>query len=166
MHSLDRTDREIVRLLQEDARRSNKDLAASVGIADSTCSTRLRRLEDAGTIRGYRADIDPEAMGVGLQAMVSVRLLRHTNDAIAELWNHVGGLAEAIGTYHLTGQNDFLIHLVVADADHLREVTSSVLASWAEVARLETSVIFEHRRARLPDLTGHGRSAPGGGASA
>ena len=156
MSTLDRTDRELVHLLQQDARRSNKELAASVGIAESTCSMRLRRLEHEGVVVAHRAEIDPRALGIGLQAMVAVRLLRHTNDAIDEFWGHVATLPEAAGVFHLTGSNDFLIHLMLADADHLRAITSTVLASWPEVARLETSVIFEHRRSLVPDLTdGH-----------
>ena len=75
--SLDRTDRAIAQLLQENARLSNKEIAATVGVAQSTCSERIRRLENSGVFKGFHADVDPGVLGVGLQAMIAVRLHRH-----------------------------------------------------------------------------------------
>ncbi|MFO7700069.1 MAG: Lrp/AsnC family transcriptional regulator, partial [Acidimicrobiia bacterium] len=68
---LDATDRRIIELLQKDGRQSNKALAAAVGIAPSTCSERFQRLRDAGVFRGFHADVDPAALGVGLQALAA-----------------------------------------------------------------------------------------------
>ena len=72
--NLDETDFEILRQLQNNARLSNKALAERVGLAPSTTIVRTRQLERAGIIRGYRAAIDPGALGVGLQALIAVRL--------------------------------------------------------------------------------------------
>ena len=150
MAPLDRTDREIIALLQENSRRSNREIAALVGIAESTCSVRVRRLETSGVITGYHAAINPAVLGVGLEAMLAVRLVRHTSEAIGAFWGHTSELPEATGVFHLTGPNDFLVHLLLTDANHLREVTSTVITAWPEVAHLETSVVFEHRhQARL-----------------
>ena len=80
---LDRTDRAIVGILQENARLSNKEIAGRVGIAQSTCSERIRRLEHAGVFRGFHADVDPAVVGVGLQAMIAVRLHRHETTQVA-----------------------------------------------------------------------------------
>src|SRR6476619_1384989 len=71
---LDATDRELIRLLAADARTPNNALAAQLGVAPSTCLGRMRALREAGVIRGYHADIDPDAIGVPLQAMIAVRL--------------------------------------------------------------------------------------------
>lgn len=145
MELLDRIDREIVALLQENSRRSNREIAGMVGIAESTCSVRVRRLETTGVIAGYHAVVDPTVFGVGLEAMLAVRLVRHTSEAINAFWAHTEQLPEATGVFHVTGPNDFLVHLLLKDANHLRDVTSTVITSWAEVAHLETSVVFEHR---------------------
>jgi DNA-binding Lrp family transcriptional regulator len=143
---LDRIDREIVALLVEDARRSNKEIAASVGIAQSTCSERIRRLEAAGVFRGFHAEVEPEALGVGLQAMIAIRLHRHERSQVARLRAHAEGLAEVVGFYHMAGANDFLVHVAVRDSDHLRDVAMGSFTSLPEVAHIETSLIFEHTR--------------------
>lgn len=154
MNLLDRTDRRIVELLQENARLSNKEIAAAAGIAPSTCSERLRRLEDSGVFRGFHAAVEPAAMGIGLEAMIAIRLRRHSAQEVDAFRSHATELDEVIGVYHVTGANDFLVHVVVRDADHLRQVAVSSFSGFPEVTHLETSLIFEHldRRA-LPDLT-------------
>ena len=77
MNALDRIDYEIVRLLRKNARISNKELAGLVGLAPSTCLVRTRLLQQAGVITGFKAEVNPAKLGVGLQAMISVRLKRH-----------------------------------------------------------------------------------------
>ena len=91
---LDRIDFEILAALQEDARLSNKELAARIGLAPSTCLVRVRRLVEAGVLRGFHADIDPAALGVGLMAMISVRLSRHARDTVETFRQHVLSLPE------------------------------------------------------------------------
>ena len=150
---LDRTDRRLVQLLSEDARRSNKELAAAAGIAPSTCSERVQRLRDEGVFRGFHADVEPEVMGIGLQALVVVRLRRHAEDDVQRFWKHAEAMPETIGVYHLSGANDFLCHVVVKDPEHLRRVAVTGFTTLPEVAHIETSLIFEHRsKATLPDL--------------
>jgi DNA-binding Lrp family transcriptional regulator len=151
---LDRTDRRIVELLQNDGRLSNKALAAAVGIAPSTCSERVQRLRDNGVFRGFHADVDPGAVGVGLQALVVVRLRQHAEELVHRFWEHTAAMSEVISVYHLSGGNDFLCHVVVRDSDHLRKVAVSGFTSLPEVSHIETSLIFEHRAKRaLPDLS-------------
>ncbi|MGD2061107.1 MAG: Lrp/AsnC family transcriptional regulator [Acidimicrobiia bacterium] len=154
MIELDRTDRRLIALLTEDARRSNKELAAAVGIAPSTCSERLRRLQDAGVFRGFHADVDPKALNIGLQSMIAIRLRRHGADEVDVFRSKALSLAEVIGVSHVTGANDFLVHVVVRDADHLRDLAVSSFTSWPEVAHIETALIFEHvSKPGLPDLS-------------
>lgn len=150
---LDRTDRELVALLTQNARRSNKELAAAVGIAPSTCSERLRRMEELGVFRGFHADVDPHVLGIGLQSMIAIRLRRHGADEVASFRAKALSLSEVIGVSHVTGANDFLVHVVVRDADHLRDLAVSSFTSWTEVAHIETALIFEHvAKPGLPDL--------------
>ncbi|MGI9643608.1 MAG: Lrp/AsnC family transcriptional regulator [Acidimicrobiia bacterium] len=151
---LDPTDRMLIALLQEDGRMSNKALAAAAGIAPSTCSERVQRLRDAGVFRGFHADVEPTALGIGLQALVIVRLRRHAEELVKRFWEHTDAMPEVRAMYHLSGGNDFLCHVVVKDSEHLRQVAVSGFTSLPEVAHIETSLIFEHRsKAALPDLT-------------
>lgn len=144
--AVDRIDREILAYLQHDARISNKELAAKVGLAQSSCLARVRRLERAGAILGYHAEVDPRVHGVTLEALVAVRLERHARAAISGFERHALTLAEVRGVYHLTGVNDYLVHVAVRDSDHLREFILSAFSTRSEVAHLETSLIFSHRR--------------------
>lgn len=142
----DRTDRLILAHLQHDARISNKALAAKVGLAPSSCLARVRRLEQAGALLGYHAEVDPRVHGVTLEALVAVRLEKHARAAIAQFERHVMTLPEVRGYYHLTGANDYLVHVAVRDAEHLREFVLTAFSARPEVAHLETSLIFSHRR--------------------
>lgn len=151
---LDRTDRAIIALLQDNARLSNKELAAGAGIAPSTCSERMRRLETAGVFSGFHAAVDPRALGIGLQAMIAVRLRRHSAEEVEAFELHAEALPEVISLSHVTGPNDFLIRVVVRDADHLRQLAVSGFTTMREVDHIETALIFEHReKGTLPDLS-------------
>lgn len=143
---IDRIDRDILGWLQHDARISNKDLAAKVGLAPSSCLSRVRRLEESGALLGYHAEVDPRVYGVTLEALIAIRLEKHARPAIASFERHIGTLAEVRGVFHVTGANDYLVHAAVSDAEHLREFALAAFATRAEVAHLETSLIFSHRR--------------------
>lgn len=154
MVSLDRTDRQIVAHLTNDARTSNKQLAAKVGLAPSTCSERLKRLEEAGVFTGFHATVDPAALGIGLRALIAIRLRRHAANEVETFIQRAMGLPEVISVSHVTGANDFQVHVVVRGADHLRDLAVNAFTSWPEVAHIETSLIFaHHEKPGLPDLS-------------
>ncbi|NQV05362.1 Lrp/AsnC family transcriptional regulator [bacterium] len=151
---LDRIDRDIVRILMNDARRSNRSIAAEVGVAASTLSERLQRLQRSGVFRGFHADVDPSVLGIGIQAMLAIRLRRHSEAEVDAFRAHAASMHEVMGIFHVTGANDFLVHVAVRDADHLRTLAVSGFTTLPEVAHIETSLIFEHRaKQTLPDLT-------------
>ncbi len=151
--TLDRTDRAIIAALQENARLSNKALAAHVGIAPSTCSERMRRLETEGAFTGFHAVVDPRVLGIGLHAMIAVRLRRHAADEVEAFRFHAANLPEVISISHVTGANDFLVRVAVRDADHLRDLAVRGFTTMQEVDHIETALIFEHvGKGILPDL--------------
>jgi DNA-binding Lrp family transcriptional regulator len=153
---LDATDRQLLALIQNNARLPNKQLAEAVGVAQSTCSSRLRRLEEIGAITGYHASVEPSALGIGLHAMVRVTLIRHTNEEIERFWEHIASVPEVITTFHMTGDTDFLVQVAVRDSDHLQDVATTTITSWPEVGRIRTAIIFGSRqRHSLPDLLRH-----------
>ena len=139
MAGLDRTDRTIVALMQENARRSNKELAAAVGLAASTCSERVRRLEETGVLRGYTATVDPAALGITMEAMLAIRLRRHSASEVDTFREHALAMPEVIEVAHVTGRNDFLIQVVVRDAAHLRDLAVSGFTSLPEVSATVTT---------------------------
>ena len=140
----DRIDDKILAALQNNARISNKELAAEVGLAPSSCLERVRRLQRHGVLTGYRASVSPEALGVGLQAFVAVRLARHSRDLVETFRAHLLTLPEVVSVYHMGGENDFLVPVAVRDANHLRDLALDAFTTRAEVARMETAVMYEH----------------------
>lgn len=147
---LDDTDRAILRVLAEDARISNKDLAARVGVAQSTCLARVRALRADGVIRGYRADIDPRALGHDLQAMIAIRLQPGARRAMSEFTAALARRPEVLEVYFVAGANDFLVHVATASTDELRRFVGEHLNRDPAVAGTETNLIFEHTRASVP----------------
>ncbi|QDG53283.1 Lrp/AsnC family transcriptional regulator [Persicimonas caeni] len=151
--NLDRIDFEILAALQEEGRLSNKELAARVDLAPSTCLERVRKLHDEGVLEGYHAQVNPKALGIRLQAMIAVRLQKHSRDLVGEFRSYVLSLPEVLSTFHVTGEHDFLIHVAVRDAEHLRDLALDRFTTRPEVDQLETSLIFEHARTwQLPNL--------------
>ncbi len=142
--SPDRIDFEILAALQNDARLSNKELAARIGLAPSTCLERVRRLRSSGALRGFRAEVDPDVLGIGLQALVSVRVRRHSRELLEEFQEHVLALPEVVSFYHVAGANDFLVHVAVRDAEHLRELALGSFTTRPEVEHMETALVFRH----------------------
>ncbi|MEE4203736.1 MAG: Lrp/AsnC family transcriptional regulator [Halieaceae bacterium] len=139
---LDEKDLEILRHLQNNARLTNKELARRVGLAPSSTLMRTRQLERSRVLRGYHADVDPAALGVGLEALIAVRLRQHTASEVAAFRDYVLDLDEVIRLYHVAGKDDFLVHVGVADSVALRDFAMDALTSRQEVAHIETGLIF------------------------
>ncbi len=142
---LDRTDFEILRVLQNDGRTANKTLARAVGLAPSSCLVRVRRLVDAGVIRGFRAEVDRRLLGDALEAIIAVRLERHHRDEVEQFVAFARALPETISVTHVAGPTDLLVHAAVRDSDHLRTLVMDAFATRPEVARFETSLVYSHQ---------------------
>jgi DNA-binding Lrp family transcriptional regulator len=147
--SLDRIDCELIRLLQNDARLSNKELAAAIGLAPSSCLARVQRLRSLGVLLGAHTEVDPEALGVGLQALIAVQLRQHSRTQVKAFWKHVLSLPETLAVFHVAGAHDFQVHVAVRDAHHLRDLALDAFTTRAEVAHIETSLIFECTRTKV-----------------
>lgn len=156
MPVMDELDSEIIRLLQTDARQSNRELARKLGVAPSTCLERVRALTRRGVIRGYHADIDPAALNRGVQAMVSVQVRPLSRSVIDTFKDSANALPEVLSVFVLAGGDDFLLHVAVQDLDHLHAFLLDRLSKRREVAGFRTSVIFQQAHdtapARLPDV--------------
>lgn len=157
---MDELDTEIVRLLQTDARQSNRELARRLGVAPSTCLERVRALVRRGVIRGYHAEIDHAALNRGVQAMVSVQVRPLSRAVIDAFKTSVSTLPEVISVFVLAGGDDFLLHVAVQDLDHLHAFLLDRLSKRREISGFRTSIIFQrvHNRvlSRLPDPAGAG----------
>ena len=144
--TLDRIDQALLRELQNDARLSNKELAERVGVAPSTCLERVRALRTRGVILGYHAEVEPAALGRPVQAMIAVRIRRHSRELVDGFRDHALGLPETISVANVSGADDFLVHVAVESTDALRTMLLDRIASRPEVVHTETHLVFDLRR--------------------
>jgi DNA-binding Lrp family transcriptional regulator len=147
---LDDVDRRMLLALHTDARISNSALAETVGIAPSTCHGRLRRLQDLGVIRGFFTDIDPAAVGLTLQAMISVSLNSNARGRIRDFIQQIRRRPQVMNVYFLAGGDDFILHVAARDTEDLRAFVVENLNADDDVAGTQTSLIFEHLRGASP----------------
>jgi DNA-binding Lrp family transcriptional regulator len=147
---LDAVDRSILSLLHGDARMTNNALAEAVGIAPSTCHGRVRRLVELGVIRGFYTDIDPVAVGLPLQAMISVNLQSNARGKIRSFIQQIRSRRQVMDVYFLAGADDFILHVAARDTEDLRAFVVENLNADADVAATQTSLIFEHLRGAAP----------------
>ena len=140
--TLDRIDLLLLAELQRAGRQTNAELAERVHLSPSACLRRVQRLEREGVIAGYRAEVDPEKLGLGLQAFVRVQLKSHDAARIAVFAEQVNDWAEIVACHALTGDMDYLLHVVVRDLEHFSRFLLDKLLAQAEVADVNTSFVL------------------------
>jgi len=146
MTELDTVDYALLHELQDDARKSNRDLAAAVHVSPSTSSERVRALRADGVILGYHADVALEALGREVQALTAVTIRPPTRENVEAFRTWVAGLPELIGVFVVSGTSDFLLHVAVPDTNALYAFVIDRLTERHEVADVNTSIVYEHIR--------------------
>lgn len=112
---LDEVDYELLRLLQEDGRMSNADLARSVQLSPPSVLQRVRKLEEMGVIQGYSTVLDAEKLGFGLTVFAQISLALHQERAIEQFRAEVAKIPEVMECHHVSGEFDFMLRIVVGD---------------------------------------------------
>jgi len=125
---------------------ANKELARIVGIAESTCLERVRALQARGVIRGWHADVDLNALGRPIRAIVSVRLHPKSTSSVHAFREHILSAAETLTIDTVTGTDDFLVEVAVPDVDRLRTFVLEHINSRPDVVDTHTSLVYEHHR--------------------
>src|SRR3954452_7286261 len=149
MAELDELDTAILRELQVDARRTNRDIAAAVGVSPTTALDRTRALRERGVIRGASLTVDLAAIGRPVQALIAVRIRPPSRQNIEAFRNWAGALPDTLGVFVTTGSEDFLIHVAVPDNESLYAFVIDRLTERTEIADVRTSVIYEHIRTSM-----------------
>ena len=122
---LDRTDRDIIRSLERDARMSLRSVAEEIGVSLGTVSNRLKRLEDTGVVKGYRVEIDPDKVGWGLTVVVGLRIEK---GRLLELQRVIAKDSRVLGVYDVTGEFDSMILARAKDRSDLDDLSKTVLS--------------------------------------
>ena len=141
---LDATDRKLLELLSQNGRMTNAELAAATGIAPSTCLGRVRNLVQNKVITKFTAEIAPQALGLELQALISVTLRAGARANLSEFSKQMQKHPQVIQVFFLGGAEDFIVHLAVRNSDEVREFVLEQLSNNASVANTRTNIVFDH----------------------
>jgi DNA-binding Lrp family transcriptional regulator len=138
--AIDRIDRQILSLLQDDGRMTNVDLAERVGLTAPPCLRRVRALEEAGAIRGYHADLDAARLGYPITVFAMVSLRSQAERDLAAFEDHVAAIPEVRECHMLNGEIDFILKIVASDLKSFQEILTTHLTPAPNVASVKTSL--------------------------
>ncbi|MBD8881708.1 Lrp/AsnC family transcriptional regulator [Rhodanobacter sp. 7MK24] len=152
MTALDRIDLRLLAVLQTEGRITNAELAERVNLSPSACLRRLQRLEADKVITGYAAQVDPQVVGLGLQAFVRMQLVKHEAAMIERFVERISGWDEVVACHALTGDMDYLLHVFVADLADFSRFLLDRLLNDAGVADVNSSFVLRtvKRSSSLP----------------
>lgn len=137
--TLDDTDIRLLRILQENARLSNVELAERVGLSASPCLRRMRQLEDSGVIKGYMTLIDQNVIGLPVSVFISVTLKEQSERALDEFEGRIRALPEVMECYLMTGTADYLLRVVTADLAAYERFLKEHLTRIPAIASIQSS---------------------------
>ena len=139
---LDEVDIQLLGLLQSEGRITNADLAKKVGLSPPSVLQRVRTLENAGLVKEYVALLDYEKLGLRITAWVQITLSLHQDQAIERFRTQVSELAEVMECYHVSGDYDFLLKVVVRDMKAYEQFVSKRLSRIRGIGKINTSFVF------------------------
>ncbi|MDQ1076180.1 MULTISPECIES: Lrp/AsnC family transcriptional regulator [Microbacterium] len=142
MHALDDIDRRILRELQRDGRLSNQDLADRVGLSPSPCLRRVRQLEQAGILEGYRAVVSPKAVDLTITAFVRLRLASHEGATVDAVEERLRALPNIVEAHLLAGDWDYLVRIVTPSFEEYERLLREHLRAIPSLASIDTTFAF------------------------
>ncbi|MHB9863761.1 Lrp/AsnC family transcriptional regulator [Streptomyces sp. YIM S03343] len=145
---LDAVDREILFHLRQDGRLTNVELAKRVGLTPPPCLRRVKRLEEAGVITGYRAVIDPGALGRGLEVLIDVEIYAQDRKSFEEFEKTVASYEEVVEFRRMYGRPDYFLRVAVADHAAYESFLTEKLSGLPAVLRLESHLTMKEIKAR------------------
>jgi Lrp/AsnC family leucine-responsive transcriptional regulator len=151
--ALDRYDRRILEVLQQEGRISNQELAERIGLSQSPCLRRVRALEESGLITGYRALVDAKRLGLNLLALIHISMDRHTPERFANFDASIGALPEVLECLLITGQEaDYQLKVAVEDMDAYQRLLLDRITRIEGVTGVHSSFVLRQvvNRTALP----------------
>ncbi|SBW01887.1 Transcriptional regulator protein [uncultured Alphaproteobacteria bacterium] len=140
---IDLADARILAALQENGRLTNQELAETVGLSASPCWRRVRQLEEAGVIEGYRARVDRRKVGLGVLAFVRVKIDGHSEAEARKFEDDIQRLDEVVACYSLAGSADFLLQVAAADLDAYADFAMNVIRRLPRIKEMETAIVLK-----------------------
>lgn len=139
---LDATDWRILRLLQEDAKYTNKEIAARLGMTTTPVYERIKRLEEDGYVRRYVALLDREHLGLHMLAFCNISLKEHSQSYLKKFESEVLSLEEVVACYHLAGIYDYLLKVIIRDMAAYQDFIVNKLAALDNIGKVQSSFVM------------------------
>lgn len=143
MHMLDAIDTRLLAALQDNAMLTAQDLSDLLHLSPSQAARRRARLEAAGFILRYRAELDPAKLGLGVEAFIRVVMATHTEQNARDFVRMTRAQPEITGAWTLTGEADYLLRIFCADLAALNRLVQQVLLPHAAVSRVQSQIVME-----------------------
>ena len=141
-HELDKTDLQILKILQENGRITNLQLSSEVGLSPAPTLERVRKLENAGYIKSYHALVDEELLGLGIKTFIQVQLDFHKNDSIQTFLQEIKGIKEVTECHHVTGLCDFILKVYVKDIKAYEALIMEKISKITVIKTFQTMMIM------------------------
>ena len=151
----DRIDQRILGTLQADGRLTNVDLAERIGLSPSPCLRRVKQLEDAGMIDGYRAILNRKAVGLGLTVFVELKVGKHSRDNAAMLQEALMAIPEVVSCHMVSGVSDFLAEVVVPDLEAYERLMSERILTLETIEDVRSNFAIRTIKSNGPLPLGH-----------
>lgn len=140
---LEPADAAILAELQADGRLTNQDLATRVALSASPCWRRVRQMEEAGVIAGYRAVVDRRKVGLGVMAFVRVKIDSHSEAEAKRFEDDIQRLDAVVACYSIAGSADFMLQVVAADLDAYADFAMNVIRRLPRIKEMETAIVLK-----------------------
>ncbi len=145
-NEIDSKDIQILRLLLNNARLSNKEIAAQIGIAQSSTHDRIKKLTQKGYFKGAHVQIDQKKLDLNIEVLLAIKLNKQHRSIIADFREKASQLPGVIQLFHMAGNNDFILHLGVKDSDELRGFILDRLSTLDYIQSTETTMVLQNER--------------------
>lgn len=139
---LDKTDLKILKILQENAKITNLQLSGEIGLSPAPTLERVKKLENAKLIKGYHAQLDNEAMGIGITAIIQITLTRQVENAISNFKKEISKIPEIMECYQVTGNADYVLIVMLKDIRDFEALISQKLSKMEEIGQMQTMVVL------------------------
>lgn len=141
-YNLDKTDLKILKILQENAKITNLQLSAEIGLSPAPTLERVKKLENAKLIKGYHTQLDYEALGIGISAIIQITLTRQVENAISNFKKEINKIPEIMECYQVTGNADYVLIVMLKDIRDFESLISQKLSKMEEIGQMQTMVVL------------------------
>jgi Lrp/AsnC family leucine-responsive transcriptional regulator len=140
--NLDKIDLKILKILQENAKITNLQLSGEIGLSPAPTLERVKKLETAKLIKGYYTQVDEEALGIGIKAIIQITLTRQLENAISNFKKEINKIPEIMECYQVTGNADYILIALLKDIRDFETLISQRLSKVEEIGQMQTMVIL------------------------